>query len=86
MSQEFVYTVDGYTYVLRPIFKLSSAKFIRVIGCEMYGRRNMKYYGYWSRENIPMKLVHTLENYCRMAYAQGRYQRDEDGKMRSIMD
>lgn len=78
----FVYTIDNFTYLLKPVFRLNSTKHIRIVGAELHGRGNGKYYGYWSRENMPMNLVYRLEGWCRMLYAQSAYDIDEDGYMR----
>lgn len=81
MSQ-FLYVVDGYQYILKPVFRLNSTKHIRVIGAELYGSRNSKYYGYWERANMPMNLVYQLEMRCRWLYAHKEFEQSNDGAMR----
>lgn len=80
----FTYTIDNYTYILKPIFRLNTTKHIRIVGAELYGKGNAKYYGYWSRENMPMNLVYQLEQRCRFLYAQSSYDINADGYMRGV--
>jgi hypothetical protein len=86
MNNHFVYVVDSYRYILRPVFKLTRGKFLRINGAEMYGAKNSKYYGYWSRENIPLEIIRQLESYSRYFYARGMYETDNHGLMRVSFD
>lgn len=84
MSPDYVYSVDGYTYVLKPLFRLTRTKHIRIVGAEMYGRQNHRYYGFWERSNMPFAVMQGLESFCRRSYAEGRYEHNEDGLYRTI--
>lgn len=81
MSQ-FLYVVDSYQYILKPVFYVNSTKHIRVRGAEMYGPRNNRYYGYWDRSNMPMGLVYQLEQRCRWLYSHSEYEMDHNGNFR----
>lgn len=82
ITANMVYTVDQFTYVLKPVFRLNYRKFIRLVGCELYGRNNHKYYGYWDRCNMPMNLVYQCEQRCRLLYAEKQYEASSEGVMR----
>lgn len=79
---QFLYVVDNYQYILKPIFRINSTRHIRVIGAELWGSKNLKYYGFWDRSNMPMSLVYQLEQRCRWLYSHAEYEIADNGYMR----
>ena len=79
---QFLYVVDDYQYILKPVFRLNTSKRVRVVGAELYGPKNNRYYGYWDRVNMPMNLVYQLEQRCRWLYAHQEFTINQEGYMR----
>lgn len=81
-TDPFIYVAEGYTYRLALVFRINSTKHIRIVGAEMYGKDNNRYYGYWERHNIPMNLVYQMEMRARWLYSHGQYVTGENGYLR----
>lgn len=64
MARGFYYEANGFGYFLVPNFRRGSTGRIWVIGAEMYSR-DKEYVGFWYRENMPQKLIHSLTVYVK---------------------
>lgn len=82
----FTYSAEGYTYRLALVWRLNTTKRVRIVGAEMYGFDNLRYYGFWSRENIPMNTVYQMEQVARALHAKGKYTIDANGFHREVME
>lgn len=64
MATRFFYEVDGHGYFLVPVYRTGVRGRIWIEGVEMYDRQQ-EYIGYWYRENMPAKLLHSLSRFVK---------------------
>ena len=60
----FHYSAEGYEYELVPVWHHTPGGNVYCSGAKMY-RPDHVYVGYWERYNMPMKLVHQLQSWCK---------------------
>lgn len=84
MIKPALYIIDGYRYELVPVFRVTSRHFVRILGAELYGANNCKYYGWWPRENMPLKVVRMVENVARVVFNAGQFEINANGHMRML--
>lgn len=79
MKTHYVYSVEGHTYWLYPVFKVSKSGFVRVVAAQLWSPHDGQFFGILERYNMPTSVVLGLESLCRLAVRHALFVTREDG-------